>query len=83
MVSIEQAPLNNSAPYGIMGRNQILPTHLASSLADENFGRPYAPRQLVSDSEMSWSPNEGKRASSAVFYSEITFVLWSFKCYVY
>ncbi|EUB59051.1 Neuroglian [Echinococcus granulosus] len=65
LLSVEQEPLNPTIPYGSMGLPQPLgefaPPRSEGSHQD-HFERPYYPNQPISDSEMSWSPNEDRAA---------------------
>lgn len=53
-------PLDASVPYGSMGFGQVPPSHLASTIGDDNFEKSYLSRQQpFSASEISWSSGQG------------------------
>ncbi|VDN98408.1 unnamed protein product [Rodentolepis nana] len=64
LASVEQQmPLNASVPYGSIGYGQHPPSHLASTIGDDNFEGQYFPRQQPhGGSDMTWTGGEANRS---------------------
>ncbi|KAM3177450.1 hypothetical protein ACTXT7_004535 [Hymenolepis weldensis] len=67
LASVEQQmPIDASVPYGSMGFGQVPPSHLASTIGNDNFEKSYLSRhQPFGASEISWSSGQVNRPTSS------------------